>query len=544
MNATFVDNPCIVVLNEGDDVGVAVRRLSAGESIASSSATDDGPIVPRQAIPAGHKIALRPVAVGEPVLKYGSPIGVATQTISVGDHVHSHNLADAHETNMGNAIANGLPRTVKKTESDQRRIAGNQQFLGYDRGDGRVGTRNYVLIASRVNCSATVCHQIAKRFPAERLAEFPNVDGIALATHTTGCGLQYASPKQQALGRVLRGYAAHANVGATLMIGLGCEQTTPEYLKDHHRLVSIGLTNRSAGDAIAEPSCQSDQVGVAMLTMQAEGGTRATIDRGERMIEKLLDQANQFRRTPVDASHLRLALECGGSDGYSGVTANPVVGRVADLVVAQGGAAVLSETTEIYGAEHLLTSRAVSEEVAVKLIAKIQWWKEHVAVYGGVLDNNPSIGNKAGGLTTITEKSLGAVAKSGTGPLVDVVDYAAPIPTRGLSVMDTPGFDPASVTGKVAGGCNMVLFTTGRGSCFGGKPVPVIKIASNSLLYDSLGDDMDFDAGVVLNGESIESVGDRLWEQVLQHASGTATCSERLGLGDHEFVPWTVGPTL
>ncbi|TWU01615.1 Altronate dehydratase [Neorhodopirellula pilleata] len=531
------------MLSEGDHVGVAVRRLIAGENIESPLASGSDPIVPGQAIPAGHKIALRSVAIGDPVLKYGSPIGVATEAISVGDHVHSHNLADAHESNMGNAVT-GRRSTVRSLDPENTHRPQRREFLGYDRGDGRVGTRNYVLIASRVNCSATVCHQIAKRFPVERLAEFPNVDGIALATHTTGCALQYASPKQQALGRVLRGYAAHANVGATLMIGLGCEQTTPEYLKDHHRLVSIGVNGSSKNNAIAEPSCQNDEVGVAMLTMQAEGGTRATIDRGERMIETLLDQANQFRRTPVDASHLRLALECGGSDGYSGVTANPVVGRVADLVVAHGGAAVLSETTEIYGAEHLLTSRAVSDEVAAKLIAKIQWWKEHVAVYGGVLDNNPSIGNKAGGLTTITEKSLGAVAKSGTSPLVDVVDYAAPIPTQGLSVMDTPGFDPASVTGKVAGGCNLVLFTTGRGSCFGGKPVPVIKIASNSLLFESMSEDMDFDAGVVLTGQTIESVGDRLWEQVLLHASGTATCSEQLGLGDHEFVPWTVGPTL
>lgn len=527
-----------MILHDGDHVGVAVRRLNEGAAVVlfDAALSESRTMVPRQTVPAGHKIALRDIARGALVLKYGSPIGVATEPIIAGDHVHSHNLVDAHQTNVepNYTVLMNRPGVVCPDRT--------ATFDGYDRGHGQVGTRNFVLIASRVNCSATVCHQIAARFPSERLAEFPNVDGIAIATHTTGCALQYASPKQQSLGRVLRGYASHANVGAALMIGLGCEQTTPEYLRDHHRLVSIGTPPATANRE--EAFCDDADVGVAMLTMQSEGGTRATIDRGEQLVEQLLDQANQFRRTPVDASYLKLALECGGSDGYSGVTANPVVGRVADLVVAHGGAAVLSETTEIYGAEHLLTSRAVSDEVAAKLIAKIDWWKQHVAVYGGELDNNPSIGNKAGGLTTITEKSLGAVAKSGNGPLVDVVDYASPIPSRGLSVMDTPGFDPASVTGKVAGGCNLVLFTTGRGSCFGGKPVPVIKIASNSLLFESMPDDMDFDAGGVLMGESIESAGDRLWQRVLQHASGAATCSERLGLGDHEFVPWTVGPTL
>ncbi|MCC9643570.1 altronate dehydratase family protein [Rhodopirellula sp. JC740] len=540
-------NPNPAVDSIVDNAGVAkshVVRLHELDNVWMTA----GPLQPHQnvgeftvgeaSIPAGHKVACRPIAAGEMVTKFGQPIGKASRKIDVGEHVHSANLVDAHEvdsdwrTLVGTAFPGGVPELPPVPKP-------NKTWIGFVRPDGQVGTRNFVQILARVNCSATVCHHVAARFPPERLAEFPNVDGIAIGTHTTGCALRYAGLKQQMLGRVLKGYAGHANVGACLTIGLGCEQTTPEYLREHHQLVEIT-------DPRKLPVAASDSgfTSTTMLTMQAEGGTRATIDRAEKHLETMLDIANQNSRTEVPAHHLRLALECGGSDGHSGWTANPLVGALADRMVAHGGAAVLSETTELIGAEHLLVARSRDESVAGRLMDKVDWWKQHVAMYGGEIDNNPSIGNKAGGLTTITEKSLGAVSKSGSGVLDGVLDYAAPVPARGLYVMDSPGFDPSSVTGKVAGGCNLVLFTTGRGSCFGHKPVPVIKIASNSMLFHALRDDMDWNAGQLLEGVTMDALADQLFDELLRVASGKQTASERLGLGDHEFVPWTVGPVL
>ncbi len=479
----------------------------------------------RGQIAPGHKIALTDISHGDQVLKYGQNIGRATQPIRIGDHVHSHNLADHHIVDSGQLhVAPPLaPPRIRR------------HFSGYHRHDGRVGTRNYIAIISTVNCSATVCHQVASRFTPERMQRWPNVDGVFAATHTTGCALEYHGIKHQMLGRVLAGYAKHPNVGGCLIIGLGCEQTTAGYLQQHHGVVSLYAPS-------GERLTRDDST--PMLTMQTEGGTRVTIDKAEKLVEALLDRANACTRADADASHLMLAVECGGSDGYSGLTANPAVGVVSDRIVACGGTSVISETTELYGAEHLLVARSRNEAVARKLIERIQWWKQHVAMFGGQIDNNPSVGNKAGGLTTITEKSLGAVSKSGSTALEAVYDYAEPVTTAGLAVMDSPGFDPASVTGKVAGGSNLVLFTTGRGSCFGCKPTPVIKIATNSNLFESMRDDMDLDAGTILTGETVEQAGERFFEFALRVASGESTASERLGFGDHEFVPWTVGPVL
>lgn len=486
---------------------------------------NDASFVTHGQIPPGHKIAVTDISVGEQVLKYGQNIGRATQPIRIGEHVHSHNLADHHTVDSHQLHVSPPPSPPRI----QRR------FAGYHRHDGRVGTRNYVAIISTVNCSATVCHQVASRFTPERMRRWPNVDGVFAATHTTGCALEYHGIKHQMLGRVLAGYAQHPNVGGCLIIGLGCEQTTAGYLQQHHGVVSLYAPS---GERLTRDNS------TPMLTMQTEGGTRATINKAEKLVEELLDRANTFTRADADASHLVLAVECGGSDGYSGLTANPAVGVVSDRIVACGGASVISETTELYGAEHLLVARSRNEAVARKLIDRIEWWKQHVAMFGGQIDNNPSVGNKAGGLTTITEKSLGAVSKSGSTTLEAVYDYAEPVTTAGLAVMDTPGFDPASVTGKVAGGANLVMFTTGRGSCFGCKPTPVIKIATNSNLFQSMNEDMDLDAGTVLAGESVEQAGERFFEFALRVASGESTASERLGFGDHEFVPWTVGPVL
>ncbi|TWT70078.1 UxaA family hydrolase [Crateriforma conspicua] len=520
----------LVRLHDDDNVGIATEMLMPGQSVAipppaDPSSSTGNTIVVCQRIPPGHKMAIAPIDADTDVRKYGQRIGKATQPIRVGDHVHDHNLADDHR----------IAVRVDNRHPPQRPTPIRATFQGYHRPGGKVGTRNCVGLIATVNCSASVCHAVLKRFDDDRLARWPNVDGVFVATHTTGCALRYGGQKHEMLGRVLSGYARHANVAGCLMIGLGCEQTTAGYLAEHHQMVSLyGPDGRQL----------TRDDGVPMIVMQTEGGTRATIEKADALLEQVLDRANACPRAPADASHLSVALECGGSDAYSGWTANPAVGAAADRFVACGGSAVISETTELYGAEHLLVDRSRSDDVANALLDKIRWWKEHVAMFGGQIDNNPSVGNKAGGLTTITEKSLGAVCKSGSTTLQAVYDYAQRIDRAGLSVMDSPGFDPASVTGKVAGGCNLVLFTTGRGSCFGCKPVPVIKIASNSDLFHRMREDMDVNAGDIADGHSVDQVGQRIFEFSLDVASGRKTSSEELGIGDHEFIPWTVGPTL
>jgi altronate hydrolase len=399
----------------------------------------------------------------------------------------------------------------------------DRTFAGYVRPGRRAATRNYLAVVSNVNCSASVSKAVAARFPREMLArDFPHVDGIVALTHKGGCGLQFAGEDHQQLARVLAGYAQHPNVGAALLIGLGCETASLGFLRD--QLVP-----------------GSD---VPTLVMQDLGGTQRTIENAARHVAELLPRLNDMRRLPVPVSELTLGTNCGGSDGYSGITANPALGNASDRLIACGGASVLAETTEIYGAEHLLTRRARTPDVARKLLERIAWWERYVAMFGVQMDNNPSPGNKAGGLTTIYEKSLGALAKGGTSALNDVVRYAESVRSRGLVFMDTPGLDPVSVTGLVAGGCQVVAFTTGRGSCFGSKPAPTIKIATNTPMFERMAEDMDFDAGAILSGLSIADAGRQIFELVLDVASGRKTRSELLGLGDEEFAPWSIGPTL
>ena len=511
----------VVRLSNRDNVVVAIEAISGGQSVKVGDLSIDV----KTNIQRGHKVAIAPIGQGAAVTKYGQPIGLANCDIEVGQHVHLHNVDHHHTvaTDLSIVSPPESPAPISRT------------FQGFRRPDGRVGTRNYVAILSTVNCSATVCHKVAERFTPKRMKQWPNVDGVFAATHTTGCAIQYNGLKHQMLGRTMSGYADHPNVGGCVVVGLGCEQTTAGYLIQHHKLVHL---YSPSGERLTRDN------GIPMLTMQTEGGTRATIDKAEAMVVQILDRANEFRREEVDASSLVLATECGGSDAYSGLTANPAVGIVSDRLVACGGTSVISETTELCGAEHLLVARSRNTDVAQKLLDRIKWWKEYVAMYGGTVDNNPSEGNKAGGLTTIVEKSLGAVAKSGSTALEAVYEYAERIDQSGLVVMDTPGFDPASVTGKVAGGANLVMFTTGRGSCFGCKPSPVIKIATNSPMFNAMREDMDLNAGTIMEGESVETVGDRFFDYLIEVASGETTASERLNVGDHEFVPWTVGPTV
>lgn len=507
----------VIRLHPEDNVYVAVVPLENGQRVAVGNTVLRATV----AIPMGHKIAARAIAARQPVIKYGQVIGQATVDIAPGDHVHSHNLG------LGEFARD--PARATCVPAAPRRIEG-KSFLGYRRVNGRVGTRNYIAVISTVNCSASVSKYIARRFGPAELRNYTNVDGVIAFTHSGGCGIQYAGTAHEMLNRVLAGIARHPNIGAYLLVGLGCEQADINFLLRQQRLVQIDGTGREGSPAV--------------FSMQDQGGTSKTVEAGIRQVREMLPHVNNVAREPVPASEIVLATQCGGSDGYSGITANPAVGVAADLVVACGGTAMLAETTEIFGAEHLLTRRAKSVAVADKLLERIEWWKWYTGLFGVELDNNPSLGNKEGGLTTIAEKSLGAIAKGGSTALVDVLQYAEPVSAKGLVVMDTPGYDPASVTGLVAGGANVVVFTTGRGSCFGCKPAPTIKISTNTPMYNRMIDDMDMDAGVIVNGSSVAQVGRDIFEEILQVASGKKTKSEIHGIGDDEFIPWTVGPTL
>jgi altronate dehydratase len=499
-----------VRLHPQDNVAVAKSDLQPSTVVA----LETGQVAVRETIPSGHKVALREIASGEPVRRYGQVIGFASRAIQPGEHVHVHNvgiLEFAREQAFG---VDAQPAALAPASA-------RRTFLGYRRADGRVGTRNTVAVVSTVNCSAHVAREIAHHFTPERLAAFPNVDGVIALTHASGCPLRVGGPDYVLLLRTLAGMARHPNVGACLIVGLGCE-------------------SNQAADLVRNYSLRC----AAPLIVQDLGGIRKTVATGLAAIEELLPLVNAAQRTPQPLSGLTLALQCGGSDGWSGVTANPVVGLVADEVVRQGGTAVLAETPEIYGAEHLLTRRAASPAVAEKLLAQVRWWEQHARRMGIEVDDNRSVGNEAGGLTTIYEKSLGAVAKGGSTVLADVYEYAEPVTARGLVFMNTPGYDPVSVTGQVAGGCNLVIFTTGRGSVLGFKPAPVIKISTNSTTYRRMMDDMDLNAGKVLEGASLEEVAAELLDLVVAVASGRPSKSEAQGVGEAEFSPWSLGGIL
>lgn len=506
------DTQSLLVLSPGDDVAVARGDIAEGQRLHA----DGVALIARQPIPSGHKIALRAVLAGQRVLKYGQTIGQATQSIEPGDYVHVHNL-DMPTTSAEHHVQNIYQPTLLSSEP--------ATFQGFVREDGRVGTRNYIGVISSVNCSATVCKHIANAFTAERLKAFPNVDGVVAITHGSGCGMGAKGEGIDILKRTLRGYADHANFAGVLLIGLGCEvnQLTP-------------LMNELG----ERPALLK-----ASLTIQEAGGTREAVQRGIAHIEAMLPVINGFQRTAVAASHLTVGLQCGGSDGYSGITANPALGAAVDLLVRQGGTAILSETPEIYGAEHLLTARAASADISAKLMERIRWWEAYVRHNDGDMNNNPSPGNKAGGITTILEKSLGAVAKAGATGLMGVYHYAETVNAHGLVFMDTPGYDPVSATGQVAGGANLICFTTGRGSTYGCKPTPSLKIATNTLLFQRMELDMDFNAGGIVDGlESVAESGERLFRLMLDTASGRQTCSEENGLGDNEFLPWQIGAVM
>ncbi|HTL77469.1 MAG TPA: altronate dehydratase family protein [Casimicrobiaceae bacterium] len=501
-------------LHPADDVVIARQQLVGGTTLIDERVTIAG------LVPPGHKVATHAIAAGAPVRRYNQVIGFASRDIKAGEHVHLHNLA------MG---AFDRDYAFGADAKPTRYVDPPATFMGIVRREGpnagKVGTRNYVGILSTVNCSATVARGIANHFTRERLADFPNVDGVVALTHGSGCGMDTQGEGMRILRRTLGGYAKHANFAGVLIVGLGCEANQISAL--------LGAEQLEEGPLLRT------------FSIQDTGGTAKTIALGVSMIESMLPHANATVRERVDASNLIVGLQCGGSDGYSGITANPALGAAVDLLVKNGGTAILSETPEIYGAEHLLTRRAVSRDVGEKLVARLHWWEDYTARERGEMNNNPSPGNKAGGLTTILEKSLGAVAKGGTTNLVDVYEYAEPVAAKGFVFMDTPGYDPVSATGQVAGGANMIVFTTGRGSAYGCAPAPSLKLATNTQLWQRQEEDIDLNCGEIVDGNaSVAELGERLFAMMLAAASGEKTKSELHGYGQNEFVPWYVGAVM
>ncbi|HTD95437.1 MAG TPA: altronate dehydratase family protein [Edaphobacter sp.] len=502
--------PQMLILADSDDVAVALQSVAAGQLLP------DLHITTLSDIPAGHKVAVHALPVGHPVRKSNQIIGFATQIIAPGDHVHTHNLVTGDFQRDYSIGSEARPTQLLDP-------AETATFLGIPRPDGRVGTRNYVGILTTVNCSATVARRIAAHFTPEVLRAYPNVDGVVAITHGTGCGMAEHGEPADLLRRVFAGYATHPNFAAVLLLGLGCETNQIDPLV---ALTGAATTLRTS-------------------TIQEDGGTAPSIKKGITTVFELLEQANQVTRTPVSASKLVIGLQCGGSDAYSGISANPALGAAVDILVRNGGTAILSETPEIYGAEHLLTRRAARPEVAERLIERIHWWEEYTARHKGSIDNNPQPGNKTGGLTTILEKSLGAISKGGTSNLNGVYLYAEPIGESGLVFMDSPGFDPVSATGQVASGANILCFTTGRGSVFGCKPTPSLKLASNTPLYNRMTDDMDINCGTIIDGGlTVQQAGAEIFEAILAIASGKPTRSEVHGFGEEEFQPWLQSATL
>ena len=501
-------------------------------AIAKSLVPQDAPLnlngdangaVTTHVIEPGHKVAIASIAKDEPVRKFGQTIGFASEAISPGDWVHSHNLS-AGQLNLDYAFSTAVPKSPEPVY--------DRTFMGFRRDDGRSATRNYIGIISTVNCSATASKFVAERVNQELLADYPNIDGVVPLVHKGGCAMEYGGEDHAQLNRTLAGFARHPNIAAYLILGLGCETGQASFLTENYGLTQLTLPGE-------KPAPQP-----LTFTIQETGGVAKTVDRAIATLKEMLADVNHVERVPIPVSELILGTECGGSDAYSGVTANPAVGVASDLLVAHGATSILAETPEICGGEHLLTRRAITPEIGKKLVDRIQWWEEYTGKFGVTINNNPSVGNKKGGLTTIYEKSLGAVVKGGTTALREVYQYAEKVTEKGFVIMDTPGYDPASVTGMVAGGANVVVFTTGRGSCFGCKPAPSIKIATNTPMYERMIDDMDINAGAIIEGESVETVGREIFEKIIAVASGEQTKSEQQNIGDEEFCPWSIGPVL
>jgi altronate hydrolase len=511
VHANGASRPPTIRLHADDNVLVSTRIIEKGESVTEGLATS-------AKIMRGHKMASRKIAGGEPIRKFGQIIGFAKSDIAVGEWVHEHNVIMgelAHDYAFAQAAKAEalLPEAQRAT------------FQGYRRKNGKVGTRNYIGIMTSVNCSATVAAHIAKEVEKQGiLKDYPNIDGVIALRQDNGCVIDYRGVIFDTFKRTAWGYATNPNMGGVMMVGLGCEGFQIPRFKEAYKVEENELFRT--------------------MTIQETGGTRKTVERGVAYVREMLASVNNVTRETCPASDIVLALQCGGSDGYSGITANPALGAAVDLLVKHGGTGILSETPEIYGAEHLLTRRAASQEVGEKLVGIIKWWEDYTRRNNMEMNNNPSPGNKLGGLTTILEKSLGAAAKGGTTTLQAVYNYAEPVTAKGFVFMDTPGYDPVGATGQVAGGANVMCFTTGRGSAYGNKPCPSIKLATNTPIYQQMIEDMDINCGDIIDGVSLEQKGQEIFDLILKTASGQKTKSEDLGYGENEYVPWYIGAVM
>ncbi len=506
-----IERPAVIRLDEADNVVVARVEIAAGTPVPSEGVTT------LQDVPLGHKIATRAIAKGEPVLKYATIIGFAGEDIAPGTWLHSHNvLVDDFQKDY--RFSKDYVETPVLPEEERAR------FMGIRRKDGRIGTRNYIGIFITVNCSATVARKISAYFDEERLADWPNVDGVVAFVHQQGCGMEMTGEPMDLLRRTLAGYIRHPNTAGALVCSLGCERN-------------------NLGEFFEKESLESGKM-LRAITMQHVGGTAAAVEEGKRVIREMLDEANAIKREPVSAEHLMVGLQCGGSDGFSGLSANPALGKAVDILVRHGGTAILSETPELYGVEHTLTARARTPEVGQRFVERINWWLKYNEGRDVQMNGRVSPGNNAGGLANIIEKALGGSKKGGSTGINAVYEYAWPVEEKGLVIMDTPGYDPVSATGQIAGGANLVCFTTGRGSCFGSMPAPTIKLATNTPMYTRMTGDMDVNCGTVIDGEkTLDEVGQEIFEKMLAVASGEKSKSEALGVGEEEFAPWPIGVT-
>lgn len=496
-------------LDPTDNVVVARMDVESGTTVPSEGVTT------LHKVPAGHKIATRFLAKGEAVLKYNTVIGFASEDVAPGTWVHSHNISFDE---VIKDYRHGLDYQPTQRVSPAQQAT----FQGYVRADGRVATRNYIGVFTVGHSGATVARKICAWFTPERLAAYPNIDGVVPYIHEQGSGMEKTGEPMALLRRTLGGYIKHPNTAAGVLIALGEEHNDLEsFLQEQHLSVSTELKT---------------------LVMQDVGGTRRTINAGITTVLAMLAKANAVQRETVSAEHIMVGLQCGGSDGFSGLSANPALGAAMELLIAHGGTAILSETSEIFGVEHTLTARARTPQVGHKLVARIDWWLKYNEGRDTQINGRVSPGNNAGGLANVLEKSLGGAKKGGNAPLMEVYEYAEPVTQHGLVFMDTPGYDPVSATGQIAGGANLICFTTGRGSCFGSVPSPTMKLASNSPMYERMVADMDINCGVVIDGDAtLAQMGEQIFQQVLRHASGEPTKSEALGLGLNEFVPWPIG---
>lgn len=500
----------VILLHPSDNVAVARVHLQAGQAVSVGGHQ----VTLLDPVPPGHKVALRPIMAGENVLRYGQVIGPARAAIEPGRHVHHHNLG--YDEGIR---AYDFPTTDRPLPPAP---ASMPTFSGYMREDGRAGTRNYIAVVAASNCAAHTAEWIARSYDGQTLP--PNVDGVVAFPHGEGCG-HSIGPDTEQLQRTLWGVLDHPNVSGAIVLGLGCEVNQI----DHYLGAAAGYGPRAGR--------------IAGMTLQETGGTRGTVEEARRVIAGMMERAAEERRVELPASKLCLGLNCGGSDSFSGITANPALGVCSDLLAELGATSVLAETPEIVGAEHLLVRRARNRAVADKLLAMIAKYKRYLARFEGSFDDNPSPGNKEGGLSNILEKSLGAVAKGGTSQLNEVIDYAERIAGPGFVFMNTPGYDPVSLTGLAAGGVNLIAFTTGRGSAIGFPTVPVLKIATNSFTYNRMNGNMDINAGRIADGDAdVNGIGREILGMLLETASGRRTKSELLG--HQEFVPWRIGPVM